>query len=108
MSVQFQYNHGGLRTRKVVTANNTTTTTNYTWHGTLLTHLKQGNNNLHFFYDAQSRPTMVDFNGTTYTYLHNLQGDIFGFLGSSENLVIEYKFNAWGKPISTSTLTTAY
>ena len=33
---------------------------------------------LHFFYDAQSRPSKVDFNGTMYTYVHNLQGDIAG------------------------------
>ena len=108
MTVQFQYNHGGLRTRKAVTENNIATTADYTWHGTLLTHLKQGGNNLHFFYDAQSRPAMVDFNGTKYTYLHNLQGDICGMLDSAGNLVVEYKYNEWGKPVSVRTLTTAY
>ena len=31
---------------------------------------------MHFYYDAQSRPAMVNFNGAYYMYLHNLQGDI--------------------------------
>ena len=70
--------------------------------------LKQGANNPRFFYDAQSGPAMVAFNGTKYTYLHNLQGDICGMLDSSGNLVVEYKYDAWGKPVSVRTLTTAY
>ena len=33
---------------------------------------------MHFYYDAQGRPAMVDYNGTKYHYLHNLQGDQTG------------------------------
>ena len=40
-------------------------------------------NRLHFFYDAQGRVAMVDFNGTLYSYVHNLQGDIIGILDNS-------------------------
>ncbi len=58
--------------------------------------------NLHFFYDSQSRPAKVRFNGTIYTYVHNLQGDIVGILDSNGNLVVEYKYDAWGKPLSTT------
>ncbi len=50
---------------------------------------------MHFYYDVQGRPAMVDFNGTKYTYLHNLQGDIVRFLDSSGNPVVEYKYDAW-------------
>ena len=42
----------------------------------------------------------MDFNGTIYTYLHNLQGDIVGILDSTGALVVEYKYDAWGKPLS--------
>ena len=54
------------------------------------------------------RPALVDLGGAKYTYLHNLQGDIVGMLDSVGNLVVEYKHDAWGKPVSVRTLTTAY
>ena len=63
---------------------------------------------MHFFYDAQSRPVMVEFNGALYSYVHNLQGDIVGIIDSAGSLVVEYKYDAWGKPILVQTLTTAY
>lgn len=63
----------------------------------------QGNYSLHFFYDAQSRPAKVSLNGVMYTYLHDLQGDIVGIVDSSGALVVEYKYDAWGRPIGTVT-----
>ena len=62
---------------------------------------------MHFFYDAQSRPAMVDFNGALYSYIHNLQGDVVGIVDSAGSLVVEYKYDAWGKPTLVRTLTTA-
>lgn len=53
---------------------------------------------MHFFYDAQGRPAMVEFNGALYSYVHNLQGDIVGIVDSAGSLVVEYKYDAWGKP----------
>ena len=58
--------------------------------------------NLHFFYDAQSRPAFVEYDGTKYRYLHTLQGDIVGIVDGNGNLVVEYKYDAWGKPIATT------
>ena len=71
-------------------------------------HLTRGSDELHFFYDAQSRPAMVNFNGALYSYVHNLQGDIAGIVDSAGSLVVEYKYDAWGKPVLVRTLTTAY
>ena len=51
---------------------------------------------LHFFYDAQSRPAKVSYNGTMYTYVLNGQGDVAGLLDNSGTLVVEYQYNAWG------------
>ena len=84
------------------------TVTDYTLHGKLVTHLTRGSDEMHFFYDAQSRPAMVDFNGVVYSYVHNLQGDIVGILDNAGSLVVEYKYDAWGKPTLVRTLTTAY
>ena len=103
-TVQCQYDANGLRVGKTVNGTETT----YTLHGKLLTHLKQGANEMHFYYDAQSRPAMVNFNGAYYMYLHNLQGDVVGLVDSSNNLVVEYKYDAWGRPTLKRTLTTAY
>ena len=100
MTVQFKYDHNGLRTQKIVTENGVTTTTNYTLRGKLLTHMTSGVDTLHFFYDANSRPAKVKYNGTMYTYVHNLQGDIVGIVDSTGALVVEYKYDAWGRPLS--------
>ena len=80
----------------------------YEWRGEQLVHVTDGTNEMHFYYDAQNRPAMADFNGTYYTYLHNLQGDIVGLVDSSNNLVVEYKYDAWGRPTLKRSLTTAY
>ena len=91
--------------------NGVTTTYDYTLHGKLITHLTKrtvdvnGTENteeLHFFYDSQSKPAFVEHNGIMYRYIHNLQGDIVGLLDGNGNLVVEYKYDAWGKPISTT------
>ena len=48
------------------------------------------------FYDAQSRPTMVEYNAEKYHYPHTLQGDIVGIIDSNGTKVVEYKYDAWG------------
>ena len=102
VTIEYKYDHNGLRTQKLVTENGTTTATNYTMSGKRLVHLSNGAHELHFFYDAQGRPAKVDYNGTIYTYIHNLQGDVVGMLDNSGNLVVEYKYDAWGKAIATT------
>ena len=78
-------------------------------HGKLITHLTKssvdayGNesyDHLHFFYDAQSKPAFVEYRGEMYRYIHNLQGDIVGIVDANGTLVVEYKYDAWGKPVS--------
>jgi len=54
---------------------------------------------LHFFYDAQSKPAFVEYNGEMYRCIHNLQGDIIGIVDANGTLVVEYKYDAWGNPI---------
>ena len=71
---EFVYNADGLRVQKTVNG----VTTNYTLHGKNIVHMTKGNAELHFWYDAQNRPAIVEFNGTKYGYLYNLQGDVIG------------------------------
>ena len=100
-NIQYAYNADGLRVKKIVTdtQSGTTTTTHYTLHGKNIVHLTQGNNSLHFYYDAQNRVSQVDFNGMRYAYLHNLQGDVIAIVDQSGASVVEYSYDAWGKPI---------
>ena len=107
--VEFSYDHNGLRTQKKMTkADGTVETTDYTLHGKLITHLTRGSDTMHFFYNSEKRPAMVEFNGTLYSYIHNLQGDIVGIVDSSGSFVVEYKYDAWGKPVTTQTISDSY
>ena len=90
------YNENGLRVQKTVNGE----VTNYTLHGKNVVHMTQGSNELHFFYDASNKPAIVEYNGTKYAYVHNLQGDIVAILDQSGNVVVQYTYDAWGRPIS--------
>ena len=96
-TVEFVYNENGLRVQKTATS---TGVTKYTLHGKNIVHMTQGSNELHFFYDAQNKPAVVVYNGTPYSYVKNLQGDIVAILDSNKNVVVSYVYDAWGRPIS--------
>ncbi len=95
-TASFKYNENGLRVQKTVNG----VVTNYTLHGKNIVHMKQGSDNLHFFYDAQNKPAIVVYNGTSYSYAKNLQGDIVAILNSAGTAVVRYTYDAWGKLIS--------
>ncbi|MBE5783236.1 MAG: hypothetical protein E7329_08000 [Clostridiales bacterium] len=56
-TVVFEYNADGLRVKKIATS---TGTTSYTLHGKNIVHLTNGQNTLHFFYDAAGKPAIVE------------------------------------------------
>ena len=88
---QFVYNENGLRVKKTVNG----VVTDYTLHGKNIVHMKRGDDELHFFYDAQNRPA----NGTAYAYVKSLQGDIVAILDENGNAVVSYGYDAWGAPL---------
>ena len=94
-TVSFVYSEDGLRVQKTSTS---TGTTKYTLHGKNIVHLTNGIDELHFFYDAQGRVAVVDYNGESYRYMHNLQGDVIALVDEIGNKVVEYWYDAWGKP----------
>ena len=107
VTMEFTYNYAGLRTKKVKKVNGVLAeTTEYILNGKKivgLTHTDHASNEVdtvHFLYDAQGKVTQVDFNDVVYSYVHNFQGDIVGMLDSSGGLVVEYRYNAWGKALS--------
>ena len=52
---------------------------------------------VHHLYDAQDRPAQVVYNGVTYRYVHNLQGDIIAIVDANGNTVVQYTYGAWGE-----------
>ncbi len=71
--VEFEYDSSGLRTQKKVTDHGQTVTTNYIYNGKKLVELTCGEDTLHFYYNMQSKPSTLKFNGKFYCYVHNLQ-----------------------------------
>ncbi len=65
-----------------------------------MVHLKQGSNNLHFFYGADGTPAIVEYNGVSYGYVKNLQGDVIGIVNASGAYVVQYAYDAWGRLVS--------
>ncbi len=55
-TITFEYNEDGLRTKKTATS---TGTTEYTLHGKNIVHMKNGNDEMYFFYGANNKPAIV-------------------------------------------------
>ena len=96
-TVQFRYNADGLRVQKI---SEVTGTTDYILHGKNIVHLTNCSNSLHFRYDAQNRPALVEYNGATYAYVYDLQGDVVGLVDGNNTMVVSYVYDAWGRPLS--------
>ncbi|MBR6841457.1 MAG: hypothetical protein IKM77_04055, partial [Prevotella sp.] len=98
--ITFEYNEDGLRTKKTVVGLSGTVVTEYTLHGKNITHMTRGADTLHFYYDAQNKPAVVIYNSAAYGYLYNLQGDVVALVDGTGAKVVEYGYDAWGKPTS--------
>ena len=110
-SVSFKYDHNGMRVQKVVEQSWYPEITNYLYHNELLTYMTINYTDLnevsqqdvmHFYYDSEKHPMKIRYNGVIYAYISNLQGDIIGLIDSNGLLVVEYKYDAWGRPLSTT------
>ncbi len=55
---------------------------------------------LYYLYDAAGSIVGFEYNGTTYYFQKNLQGDIIRICNISGNTVVEYTYDAWGKVTS--------
>ena len=92
----YTYDANGMRTQR----SNGTTTYNYVYNGSQLSQMTVDSNTLNFAYDAGGVPVTVNYNGTNYYYITNLQGDVTGIANSSGAVVVSYTYDAWGKPLS--------
>ena len=93
----FTYDADGMRTKRA----SSSATYNYVYNGSQLSQMTVGSNTLSFAYEASGPPLSVTYNGTTYYYATNLQGDITAILNTSGTAVVTYTYDAWGKPLTT-------
>ena len=98
---EYSYNADGLRTER----SNGTVTYDYIYSGSQLIQMTVGNDTLYFSYDAAGTPMAVTYNGTSYYYATNLQGDIIAILDTSGNAVVEYTYDAWGNILTATNST---
>lgn len=47
---------------------------------------------MHFFYDAQSKPAFIEYDGVKYCYIHSLQWDVVAIVDATEKAVVEYRY----------------
>ena len=95
----FTYNADGMRTKRTEPNG---TTYHYVYNGGSLSQMTVGGNSLYFTYDANGTPLTVTYNGTTYYYATNLQGDITAILNSAGTAVVSYTYDAWGNILDTA------
>ncbi len=92
--MEYKYNADGLRVQK----KKGDIVTDYVLSGKNIVHMTVTNGpTMHFYYDAQDRPAQVVYNGVTYRYVHNLQGDIIAIVDAAGNTVVQYTYGAWGE-----------
>ena len=105
-TVDFAYDSDGKRVKKI----SGNTETKYYYNGSILSGLVRTTagstgttkTTVQFVYDAEGKPFMLRFNGKTdYFYLYNGLGDVVGLVDSSNQVVVRYQYNSWGKVTST-------
>ena len=95
-TMSFKYDCNGIRTKKTVNG----VETKYTYVGSMLVSQKTGDEVINFAYTAGGAPYGFTYNGQSYFYLLNLQGDVIGIYDGNGNVVVEYTYDSWGKLIS--------
>ncbi len=100
-TLSYCYNTDGQRISKTMTeTDGTVTTTEYFYNGSILAGQKCGDNTLVFMYDNNGQYYGFTYNGATYYYLTNIQGDVDMVLNSSRAVVAKYAYDAWGNVVS--------
>ena len=92
-TIQMQYDYNGMRTQKGDTRYYYDSDNN-------LIGMVKGTHTLLFYYDENGSPTAFTDNGTMYSYIKNLQGDIMKIVNRSGSVIVNYTYDALGKMLS--------
>jgi RHS repeat-associated protein len=91
--IAYAYNQNGIRIEKTV---NGTATTQYLVDGSRVLYESDGTNTLYYTYDVDGSLISFNYNGTDYFYVYNALGDIVKLLNVSGQVVVEYRYDAFG------------
>jgi len=94
-SFYYEYNEDGIRTGKEGSG----VETKYFLEDSNIIYEQRGTDIINYLYDLTGI-IGLKYNGNTYNYVKNLQGDIIGILDSNYNQVVTYKYDSWGKILS--------
>lgn len=101
LQANYTYNSDGLRAAKAVTKNGTTTLTRYVWGSDGLAAVITGDQTVVVLYDLEGEAVGFSADGTVYTYVKNLQGDVIRVLDGDGNVAVQYTYDPWGVPTVT-------
>ncbi|WP_249284559.1 RHS repeat domain-containing protein [Luoshenia tenuis] len=97
-TLSFDYDADGVRISKTV---NGVETKYYTASDQIL-RMEKGDDVLDFLYDEAGMVFSVIHNGTPYYYVRNGQNDIVALVDQNANIIGQYSYDAWGKPLQTT------
>ncbi len=95
LNVSYKYNANGIRTSKIVNG----IETKYYLEGDNIIYEKKQNNLIYYLYDYTGL-IGLNYNGETFYYVRNLQGDIIGIINDNSEQVVTYEYDSWGKVLS--------
>ena len=96
VTASYLYDESGLRTKKTVGG----VVTNYhVINGVLYGEYTGSHRLLYMFDEAGTRYSFL-YNGSTYYYVFNGQGDVIGITDGYGNMLARYTYDAWGKPLT--------
>ena len=94
----YAYDHTGTRVKKTVGS----MVTEFRMAGSLLMSQKAGSTVTYFAYDSSGQLIGMSAGSNRYYYIRNAQNDITGIIDDTGALVVQYRYDAWGKPVSTT------
>lgn len=96
--INYKYNVDGIRVSKTING----VETKYYLEENDVIFEKNGSDVLYYIRSKMDDLLGVKYNDDVYYYIKNAQGDIIGMLDSSYNVVARYKYDSWGRIISTT------
>ena len=92
LSIFFKYNHSGLRTEKTVGS----TTTKFIYEGSKLIRQTSAYFDIDFNYNEYDELIGFKYNNEQYYYVRDVLRNILGIVDTNGNLVVKYRYDAWG------------
>ncbi len=97
-NISYTYNSDGIRTGKTVDG----VATKYFLDDSTILAQQTGSDVLWFLYESDGTRVGFTYNGYSYHYTKNAQGDVTGIVDQLCNPVVQYSYDAWGKLLSTT------